>query len=74
MTDEFITRMGLANTVASARSISISTARGLGEDFMNIEWNLMEKAGDIEPLGSAEVGTPRIRSLGGFRSAGGVRF
>lgn len=32
---------------------SISTARGLGEDFMNLEWNLMEKAGDIEPLGSA---------------------
>jgi hypothetical protein len=50
MTDEFITRMGLANTVASALSTSISTARGLGEPYQNIEWNLMEKAGDIAPL------------------------
>lgn len=53
MTDEFITRMGLANTVASARSTSISQARGLGEDYMNIEWNLMEKAGDIAQLGDS---------------------
>jgi len=37
---------------------SISTARGLGEDFMNLEWNLMEKAGDIEPLGSAGAARP----------------
>lgn len=51
MTDEFITRMGLANTVTSALSTSISQARGLGEDFQNLEWNLMEQAGDIEPLG-----------------------
>lgn len=50
MTDEFITRMGLANTVASALSTSISTARGQGESYQNIEWSLMEKAGDIPPL------------------------
>jgi hypothetical protein len=50
MTDEFITRMGLANTVASALSTSISQARGLGEPYQNIEWNLMEKGGDIAPL------------------------
>ncbi|UOF78749.1 pectate lyase [Caudoviricetes sp.] len=54
MTQEFITRMGLANTTASALSTSISTARGLGEPYQNLEWNLMEKAGDISPLvGSA---------------------
>lgn len=50
MTDEFITRMGLANTVASALSTSISQARGLGEPYQNIEWCLMEQAGDIAPL------------------------
>lgn len=48
MTQEFITRMGLSNTVASALSTSISQARGLGEDYQNIEWCLMEQAGDIE--------------------------
>lgn len=58
MTDEFITRMGLANTVASARSTSISVARGLGEDYQNLEWNLMEKAGDIEQLGGGGGGSP----------------
>lgn len=59
MTQEFITRMGLQNTTVSALSTSISQARGLGEQFQNIEWNLMEKAGDIAPLAaSGGGGTP----------------
>lgn len=76
MTAEFISRMGLANTTESALSTSISQARGLNEDYQNIEWNLMEAAGDIDPLesGGGGVNIPRLRSLGGFRSAGGVRF
>lgn len=55
MTQEFIDRMGLANTVASALSASISRARGLGEDYQNIEWCLMEQAGDIQPLGKSQA-------------------
>lgn len=74
MTDEFITRMGLANTLDSARSISISTSRGLGEDYMNIEWNLMEKAGDIAALDGGGVSLPKFRSSGKIRASGGVRF
>ena len=58
MTQEFITRMGLANTVASALSTSISQSRGLGEDYQNIEWNLMEKAGDNAPLNGGGGSTP----------------
>ncbi len=50
MTDEFIARMGLANTAGSALSTSISQARGLGETYQNIEWCLMEQAGDIPKL------------------------
>ncbi len=72
MTDEFITRMGLANTTVSALSTSISTARGLGEDYHNIEWNLMEKAGDISQLGSSVSRT--VSSSGGVRGLGGLRI
>lgn len=54
MTQEFINRMGLANTVASALATSISQMRGLGEDYQNIEWCLMEQAGDIQRLANAQ--------------------
>lgn len=56
MTQEFITRMGLANTVVSALSTSISqsmgnTYQGMNvEGMQNLEWCLMEQAGDIAPL------------------------
>lgn len=72
MTDEFITRMGLANTTASALSTSISQARGLGEDFQNIEWNLMEKAGDIAPLEGSSAG--KVGKSGRLRTSGKVRL
>ena len=74
MTDEFITRMGLVNTVNSALSTSISEARGYGEDYQNIEWNLMEKAGDIAPLESSGSGAGKIRHGGKVRMSGGVRM
>jgi hypothetical protein len=74
MTDEFITRMGLANTTESALSTSISQARGLGEDYQNLEWNLMEKAGDIAQLEGVSASVIRQRHSGGVRSSGGVRF
>lgn len=74
MTDEFITRMGLANTTESALSTSISQARGLGEDYQNIEWNLMEKAGDIAQLEGVSGSIVRQRHSGKVRSSGGVRF
>ncbi|MCS6290353.1 MAG: hypothetical protein H8K10_15465 [Nitrospira sp.] len=64
MSDEFITRMGLSNTTVASLSTSISQSRGLGEDFMNIEWFLMEKAGDIAPLdgsGGGSIFAPRNR-------------
>jgi len=47
MTASFCSRFGLNNTVADALSTSISASRGLGEDFQNLEWNLMEVAGDV---------------------------
>lgn len=72
MTDEFITRMGLANTTASALSTSISLSRGLGEDFQNIEWNLMEKAGDISPLEGSSAG--KVGKSGRLRTSGKVRL
>lgn len=67
MTQEFITRMGLANTTASALSMSISAARGLGEPYQNIEWNLMEQAGDIAPLQGSGVIQRRLSPPGNLR-------
>jgi len=66
MTQEFITRMGLANTTASALGTSVSTARGLGESYQNIEWNLMEKAGDISPLNASSGHARGSKGLGLF--------
>lgn len=72
MTEDFIVRMGLTNTTASALSTSISQARGLGEDFQNIEWNLMEKAGDISPLEGGNAG--KVGKTGKLRTSGQVRL
>ena len=59
-------------TTASALSTSISQARGLGEDFQNIEWNLMEKAGDIAPLEGSSAG--KLGKSGKLRTTGKVRL
>jgi hypothetical protein len=57
MTASFCSRFGLNNTVADALSTSISASRGLGEDFQNLEWNLMEVAGDVN-LGGGDTTPP----------------
>lgn len=59
MTAAFRARFGLDNTVAHALSTSISQSRGLGEDYQNLEWNLMEVAGDVD-LGGGGIPQPRI--------------
>lgn len=71
MTQEFITRHGLQNTVESALSTSISQKRGKGEAYQNIEWCLMEQAGDI-PGGPVSVG-PRPNSTGKSLGASKVK-
>ena len=63
MTASFRARFGLNNTVADALSTSISASRGLGEDFQNLEWNLMEVAGDVN-LGSGADTTPPAAPTG----------
>jgi len=51
MSDEFEARMSVSNH----NGLEISTSRGLGEPYENLEWYLMELAGDISPLSGSSI-------------------